>query len=397
MRGLQKMLDTLSDWCNRWRMDINESKTKVIHFRKGSTRRANYNFMCGEKSLTMIENYKYLGIWFNEFLDYGYAVKEISKSATRALGLIIAKFKSLGGISYACFKKLYESSVESILRYASGIWGVKERQVLNTVQNKAARFILGVNKTAPNLATRGDLGWISWWCKQKIEVVRLWLRLKNMDPTRITAKIFKYCSNKAINCKIKNWESTVIALLRSHEMSFLVNITDCDFRSVLEQCKDILVSADKNEWLNALHDDKDLPNGNKLRCYRSFKTELKIESYVEFNLPWYKKKIFAMLRAGCLPLEVETGRHSKPDKVPLHERLCKLCNSGEIEDEFHFVMRCNVYDDLRDSLFEIFTTIGDGLHDLNMHTQFLFIMQHCDYKTLNCIFKMWTRRLILSF
>ncbi len=30
---LQEMLECLDQWCKKWRMDINESKTKIIHFR----------------------------------------------------------------------------------------------------------------------------------------------------------------------------------------------------------------------------------------------------------------------------------------------------------------------------------------------------------------------------
>ena len=58
----------------------------------------------------------------------------------------------------------------------------------------------------------------------------------------------------------------------------------------------------------------------------------------------------ASLRAGCLPLAVETGRYRTP-KVPLGERVCKLCNNGKVETEFHFVMECNKLQNLRNELF----------------------------------------------
>ena len=63
--------------------------------------------------------------------------------------LIYVKFKSLGGISYKCFQKLYESDVEPILKYAAGIWGHKEYKIINTVQNNGAHFMLGVRKRLP--------------------------------------------------------------------------------------------------------------------------------------------------------------------------------------------------------------------------------------------------------
>jgi hypothetical protein len=190
--NLQAQLDCVNNWCFKWKMEINENKTKVIHFRKISVQVTNSRFKCGTKSINIAADYKYLGLWFNEHLDMMHAAREIAKSATRALVSIIVKFKALGGISYNCFKKLYESSVEPILKYAAGVWGTKEYKVINTVQNKAARFILGVQQKTPNLATVGDLGWCSILGKQWLEVVRLWLRLKSMDNTRLTARVFKH-------------------------------------------------------------------------------------------------------------------------------------------------------------------------------------------------------------
>ena len=203
---LQKMLDCLSQWCKKWRMSLNENKTKIIHFRKKITRRGNFIFKCCDKVIQYTCNYKYLGLWFNEFNDMSFAAKEIAKSATRALGVIICKHKSLGGLSYTCFKKLYDTGVESILRYGAGVWGNKEHRILSSVQNKAARYLLGVQKTCSNIAVMGELGWGSWNIKQYTEVVRMWLRLSNMDPSRLTSKVFKHNCTKAIICRMKTWE-----------------------------------------------------------------------------------------------------------------------------------------------------------------------------------------------
>ena len=43
-------------------------------------------------------------------------------------------------------------------------------------------------------------------------------------------------------------------------------------------------------------------------------------------------------------LEIEIGRHNRIDR---NNRICKLCNSNAIETEFHFVMVCPLYKDLR--------------------------------------------------
>ena len=44
-------------------------------------------------------------------------------------------------------------------------------------------------------------------------------------------------------------------------------------------------------------------------------------------------------------LEIEVGRWARPNRVPIDERKCRFCNT--LEDEFHFLLECNLYRDLR--------------------------------------------------
>ena len=57
----------------------------------------------------------------NEFLDMKLSVKEITKSASRALSAIYSKFLCVGGISLFVYTKLVESVVEPVLFFCSGI------------------------------------------------------------------------------------------------------------------------------------------------------------------------------------------------------------------------------------------------------------------------------------
>jgi hypothetical protein len=40
----------------------------------------------------------------------------------RALGLVMAKCKTIGGVSYDVYKKLFDSLVSLIIEYAAAIW-----------------------------------------------------------------------------------------------------------------------------------------------------------------------------------------------------------------------------------------------------------------------------------
>ena len=45
---LQQMLDAVNVWCKKWRLSINQKKSKVIHFRFKGKKQSNYKFKCGD-------------------------------------------------------------------------------------------------------------------------------------------------------------------------------------------------------------------------------------------------------------------------------------------------------------------------------------------------------------
>ena len=63
-----------------------------------------------------------------------------------------------------------------------------------------------------------------------------------------------------------------------------------------------------------------------------------------------QRSLLAQVRCGKLPLHIETGRfktvrdenHSFFRRMNKSERLCHICNSGDIEDETHFICVCVV-------------------------------------------------------
>ena len=55
---------------------------------------------------------------------------------------------------------------------------------------------------------------------------------------------------------------------------------------------------------------------------------------------------FTKFRISDHSLEIEKGRYNK---TACEERLCKNC--GVIEDEAHFILKCKVNQNLRESLF----------------------------------------------
>ena len=134
------------------------------------------SFTCGSDVITLPDKYTYLGLVFNEFLDYNVMARAVSDSANRARGLVISKFKSCGGMPFDVYLTLYNACVIPIINYGSVIWGFKEYSCINSIQNRAGCFFLGVDRYTPHAAVNGDMGWrdiqhVIWnnisnkWCK----------------------------------------------------------------------------------------------------------------------------------------------------------------------------------------------------------------------------------------
>ena len=62
------------------------------------------------------------------------------------------------------------------------------------------------------------------------------------------------------------------------------------------------------------------------------------------------------------------------NRVPVEQRVCETCNV--VEDEYHVVMDCKIYDDIRDRLFTEICGISFQFRNLSLDNQFLQIMSN---------------------
>ena len=118
---IQKLLDGLYARCYNNNRTINACKSNVVHFKLPSIERSKYIFKCGDMNIELQNDYTYLGSILNEFLDFNLTTKIVTKSANKALGLVMAKCKTIGGVSYDVFKKLFDSLVSPIIEYGATI------------------------------------------------------------------------------------------------------------------------------------------------------------------------------------------------------------------------------------------------------------------------------------
>ena len=69
------------------------------------------------------------------------------------------------------------------------------------------------------------------------------------------------------------------------------------------------------------------------------------KSYLNLDTAKNIRIYISKLRLSSHTLEIEKGRYRKPNPVPVNERKCNECNT--LEDEFHFLLECKKYQNLR--------------------------------------------------
>ncbi|CAG2200582.1 unnamed protein product [Mytilus edulis] len=251
---LQVLLDGLQLWCAENKMTINHNKSNVVHFRPNSTPRTINSFKCGDLDINVVEKYTYLGLVLTEHLDYQIMAKHVAASANRALGLVISKYKSFGGLPFDSFTKLYDSIVWSTISYGAAVWGDRTFSCINSIQNKAIRFYMGVGRYTPNVAVNGDSAWKPPCVRQWRTVINHWNRLRYMNTDRLNKRIHNWAEHSFRRYKAcKNSNYRLYQQFESCNISDWYNDTNIHKTTVLAKIEDKLLTDFKNKWTEDLH------------------------------------------------------------------------------------------------------------------------------------------------
>jgi hypothetical protein len=358
--GLQNCLNKLNDYCTKWKLTVNINKTKIIIFNKGGHSIKKFNFLYGEENIEIVQNYCYLGICFSSCGSFNLAMKNILDKSMKAF----YKLKQLN--TRNCPKltiKLFNFLVLPIANYGSEVWSpfqiknknlchdnfmtICDNLILEKLNIKLCKYILGVHKFTSNNAVRGELGChpllINFWTHS----IKYWLRLQALDPNDHMVKKSYIDSTFWASDKTISWPSYVHKILFFLGKDELWN-SQCSEHAIYHnicETKSLLKLIYKNKWSEFIKRN-DTPN--KLLNYSTFKENFKLENYI-LTVPLEKRKNFTKLRISAHDLEIEKGRHNRP-KVPSHQRICKYCETNSIENECHFLLYCPLYNYPRSAL-----------------------------------------------
>ena len=130
-----------------------------------------------------------------------------------------------------------------------------------------------------------------------------------------------------------------------------------------------------------------------------------MEKYLTSFISKGMRSLISQLRCGILPLEIETGRFKskyndntkKWCKIPENERLCKICNTGSVENKYHFIRECPEYTVIRDKMFEEICQNHNNFIMMSDYEKYIHIMKN-EYKSLGTYLQTawYARQMLLS-
>ncbi len=223
-----------------------------------------------------------------------------------------------------------------------------------------------------NTGIQGDFGWLDVKSRWTLEAIRLYNRFMKMSDDRLNKKVFLWDKSLSNN----NWSSGFKNVLTDLDLdNHWVNNTIIP----MEIAKTKIRANFVRDWQHHCQ------TKDKLRTYRSFKTEMGTAAHLNCNLPKFQRSLISQLRLGILPIRIETGRFSGLNEA---DRSCQVCDERHVENEAHFMFHCNFYEGYRN---ELETGIGADFRNLSTTEKFNLVFQH-PYKLGRYIQKAFQKR-----
>lgn len=309
--------------------------------------------------------------------------KHVADQGRKALFAISNTMKNYSfNVETQC--SVFDTYVHSILSYACEIWGFHKAPDIEKVHLNFCKRILGVNKKTTNNLVYCELGRLPLYIRRKLRIFKYWLKIKN------TNNIILKEAYESMLVNNDNWMVSIQSELSSMGLKYLFDETcsnQCKTYKTIE-CR--ILDIYKQSLMSSFS------TSPKSMLYQHLVDNFCLQTYLRRPINYISKKFISIFRTSSHSLNIEKGRHNK---VPRNERFCNHCNKKDLEDEFHFILICPFYVELRKkyiksfyykkpSVFKLVKLLSvNNIKELNnlgkyLSSAFKMRAQHCNNTTV---------------
>ena len=292
--GLQKCIDKLAIYCEKWKLQVNFKKTKIVIFNRQGSLIKKYKFLFNSTAIESINEYKYLGFLFSNSTSTEKGTSNLINQAQKAWFSIRYYLASSNQKNINTYLTLFDTQIKPIVLYACEAWSetikgniddatLLTKNKLEQFQIKIFKNLLGVSRTTSNISILLELGRYPITSYMHYQTIKYFARLSSMKDDRLLHEAYNYEKQK----------------IQSGEKGFINYITNTLNRIGITNIWIEQFDHDNNEQLikptinksilKRFHDIftqntlANIQNNNKLFFLHSLKDAYTIENYLKIN------------------------------------------------------------------------------------------------------------------
>ena len=217
---------------------------------------------------------------------------------------------------------VWELLAHPSLEHEASVWltgGKVASKWLEAVQDRVGRKLLGASRSVAGVAVRGDLEWKKLEERREEKKVLYGRRVERLDDSRLVKMILE----KMQDCGNFSWQGEYDLLLKKYGL-------EGGETGSAKEWKERVNEKNCRDWM------EEIEGNSSLKWYQMVKEEAGLEEYT--------RSLHGGQEGVRLQFRRRTGsaglfKDKKQCRMCDDER-CVLCNSCEVEDVEHFLVRC---------------------------------------------------------
>ena len=353
--GLQKGLDNLSEYCDRWGLTVNVNKTKCVVFKKGGKLGRLDKWKYRGEDIETVTHFKYLGFTLGSSGKFAKGIESLCGQGQRALFSLKSIFHRYPEMMPETQMKLYHALVSPILSYSCEIWGFCEADPLEKLHIGFLKSILGVRKTIPSAFIYKECNESPLINERLKRILNYWLKIINLDDTNPVKIVYNLLIQDAHeNPNLTNWASLLRNMLTTRgfgDVWLQQQVPDVNTFSAIFVQRISDMSMQQN--------CENISNVSEYRLYKHFTNNIICTDYLHQIKEKFIRVAISRMRLGSHNFMIERGRWHRP-KLEYPDRVCEEC--GVVEDEYHIIIECKRFDSFRTKFLPKFLIVRPNMY-----------------------------------
>ena len=324
---LQRNINALKMYCDKWNLIVNLLKSKCMIFRRGGPVAARESWTFGEEVIETVNQYKYLGVTLTPRLSFSKHFKQKVPVAKYAINVVWRHLFMDSRVTLKTKLDVYMAVVRSILCYAAQVWGCQRFEEIEKVQMYFIRKVFWLPDRAPHYMLHLETGLVPLYVHCLELHLKYLKKVFAMGPKRFP----RIVALAACDGDVGGFELLRDLQIRTGVTLDYSSLSGSKIREVLgklreehwDSCRERARNTSHYTWYKRLNHD--------VQCAGFGSVGSNTFDVVRWILK-IRTELLNLNYQPCLEDRIE---------------LCSLCNRRAREDIFHFICECPILREFR--------------------------------------------------